>query len=73
MASSNDAPVDGTSIIGATIITQPTSTSTTALSPNDIPITLQYINDTSWPSNLNLDIELSNWDEWSFQVSLLAD
>jgi transposase InsO family protein len=43
-----------------------------ALGPDDVPLTLQYINDNAWPSDFKLDLELSNWDEWSFQVTLLA-
>ena len=39
-----------------------TSTTVSALGPNDIIVTLQYINDNSWPKDFKLDIELGNWD-----------
>jgi len=50
-----------------------TSTTVSALGPNDIIVTLQYINDNSWPKDFKLDIELGNWDEWSLEVTFLAD
>ena len=50
-----------------------TSTTVSALGPNDIIVTLQYINDNSWPKDFKLDIKLGNWDEWSLEVTFLAD
>ena len=34
---------------------------------------MQYINNHYWPLDLKLSLEAANWDEWSFQVTLLAD
>ena len=48
------------------------TTSVTVVGPGDVPITLQFINDNVWPKDFKLDIQLNNWDEWSFQVTLLA-
>src|SRR6267154_3965792 len=44
----------------------------TAVGPNNTPITLQYINDNAWTKEFKLDLKLNNWDEWSFQITLLA-
>lgn len=38
-----------------------TSTTVSALGPNDVIITLQYINNNSWLKDFKLDIELGNW------------
>lgn len=52
-----------------------TSTSTTlsAVGPDDILYTIQYINDNAWPADFELDIDLGNWPLWNRRVSLLAD
>jgi transposase InsO family protein len=71
LADGTTAPADGTST-NTVQPSSPTSTSVTAVGPNDIPITLQYVNDNAWPKDFKLDLELNNWDEWSFQVTLLA-
>ena len=42
---------------------------TTVPGPNNIPITVHCINDSTWLSDLTLDIQLANWDAWSFQVT----
>jgi hypothetical protein len=59
--SSNSTPTGGT------------STTISALGPDDIPYTVQYINDNAWPADFELDIDLGNWPIWSCRVSLLAD
>jgi hypothetical protein len=59
--SSNSTPTGGT------------STTVSALGPDDIPYTVQYINDNAWPADFELDIDLGNWPIWSRRVSLLAD
>src|SRR6266566_1046092 len=46
--------------------------SVTMVGPGNVPITLQFVNDNVWPKDFKLDIQLNNWDEWSFQVTLLA-
>ena len=66
---------DGTSTnTGASVTQAPTSTAATALDPDDnfLLANYRYVNDESWPSNFKLDIDLDNWEEWSFKVSLLA-
>jgi hypothetical protein len=47
--SSNSTPTGGT------------STTISALGPDDIPYTVQYINDNAWPADFELDIDLGNW------------
>ncbi len=48
------------------------SNAVTVSGPDDIPLTLMFISDSSWPANFQLDINLNNWVEWSRHVSLLA-
>ena len=49
--------------------TSDSTNTTTMLGPNNIPITIHCISNTIWPSDLMLDIQLANWDKWSFQVT----
>jgi Reverse transcriptase (RNA-dependent DNA polymerase)/Integrase core domain/GAG-pre-integrase domain len=42
------------------------------LSPKDIPLTPMFISDPGWPSSLTLDLQSSNWAEWSRRLELLA-
>jgi hypothetical protein len=48
------------------------SNAVTALGPDDVYLTMKFMNDDSWPNDCKLDIYLANWDEWSLQVSLSA-
>jgi hypothetical protein len=57
---------------GTTSTTTPTSTLITAVGPNNIPLTLQYVNGGGWPKDFKLDLELGNWTDWSLQMRLLA-
>ena len=43
----------------------------TAIDFNDYILTIQYLNDSKWPSDLILDIDQANWETWS-RVILLA-
>jgi len=49
------------------------STTLSAVGPDDIPFTIQYINDNHWLKDFILDAKKANWDEWSLQVSFLTD
>jgi hypothetical protein len=40
--------------------------------PADLPLMQLFINDASWPANLRLDLDSSNWDEWSLCMELVA-
>jgi hypothetical protein len=46
---------------------------TSALAPENIILTERYLSDPSWPADLILDLEKSNWPEWSRRLKLLAD
>jgi hypothetical protein len=35
------------------------------LSAKDIPLTPMFISDPTWPASLTLDLQSSNWAEWS--------
>jgi hypothetical protein len=43
------------------------------MGPDNTIFLIQYISDSCWPSDLKLSLEQANWDEWSFQISILAD
>ena len=68
-------PADNVTINVNTSTPQPAAiarSAIVAIGPDDIPITLMYINNNAWPSDFKLDLELNNWDKWSFQVLLLS-
>jgi gag-polypeptide of LTR copia-type len=73
---SNISQSDGTP--AAPVATQqssntPTATTVTALGPDDVLLTMQYINDNAWPADFELDIDTGNWPLWLRRISLLAD
>ena len=39
---------------------------------NDYILTIQYLNDSRWPSDLILDIDQANWEAWSRAILLVA-
>jgi len=41
--------------------------------PSDHFPTVQFIAETAWPKDLCLDRSKSNWEEWSLQMTLIAD
>jgi hypothetical protein len=41
--------------------------------PSDHFPTVQFIVETAWPKDLCLDRSKSNWEEWSLQMTLIAD
>jgi len=41
--------------------------------PGDHFPTVQFIAETAWPKDLCLDRSKSNWEEWSLQMTLIAD
>ena len=54
----------------------PTTAGSSAIAPtavnfNDFILTIQYLNDSGWPSDLILDMNQANWETWS-RVILLA-
>src|SRR5713101_1784810 len=51
----------------------PTATAVTAIGPDNILLTMQYINDNAWPADFELDIDSRNWPLWLCRISLLAD
>ncbi len=76
MASNNTAQSSGTPTVPA--VTQqssntPTATTVSAVGPDDILFTMQYINDNAWPTDFELDIDTGNWPLWDRCISLLAD
>jgi hypothetical protein len=44
--------------------TSATGSTVSALEPDGVSLTIQYINDDSWPSDFKLDTDLANWEEW---------
>src|SRR6267142_2302186 len=78
LATAPVAVIDPTAIANSTeAVTNPQSitnnnTSNNTLGPGDILLTEHYLSDNSWPSDLILDLDKSNWPEWSKHLTLLA-
>ena len=47
-------------------------TTAMAVAPGDIILTERFLDDSSWPTELLLDLGKFNWPEWSRQLELLA-
>ena len=79
-APTNTAP-SGTTATSGTTTVPPTTTNTTvnihtshsATGPGSITILERQVHDSSWPSDLILDLSKTNWLEWSHRLTLLAD
>src|SRR5260221_1138294 len=63
-------PADSTAVQSSNT---PTSTAVSAMGPDDILLTMQYINDNAWPTDFELDLDTGNWPLWRRRISLLAD
>ena len=70
---SNASQSDGTPAATQQTPNTPTATAVSALGPDDILLTMQYINDNAWPTDFELDIDTGNWPLWHRRISLLAD
>ena len=57
----------GSSAIAPTSVIAPT-----AVDFNDYILTIQYLNDSRWPSDLILDIDQADWEAWSRVILLTA-
>jgi hypothetical protein len=68
------APTPTTSQAVMTTADPPVSSAASAFAPDNTLLTVKYISEmnSGWPTDLKLDLDFSNWDEWSFQVLLLA-
>jgi hypothetical protein len=51
----------------------PASPAASPLSHDEVLITQVIVFDPTWPSDLILDLEKSNWHVWNHQIRLLAD
>jgi hypothetical protein len=84
--SNNPAPSGTTNTSGTTGVTQTAvaTTSTSSTTKGNINVTVtsgagtitfteRLISDSSWPSELNLDLKEGNWLDWSRRLTLLAD
>ena len=70
------APASGTPAGADTAPSNMTSnpgSNTTASPADDIIITERIMSDNSWPTNLQLNLAKSNWEEWSFQLCIQTD
>jgi transposase InsO family protein len=63
-AASNQQSIDSGHVSGNTV---------SAIGPDDVLFTTQYVNDNSWPADFELDINLGNWPQWNRHVTLLSD
>ena len=70
----DNAPLHPGSNASATTPTQvPPLPANAFLGSSDHFPSVQFISETAWPSNLCLNCSKSNWEEWSLQMSLIAD